>query len=222
MPSVTVRAAVALAAACAWSAACGRASAPPTAEVARRPTACSLITRDEMAALLGAPIGKIAAADDTAKTSCAYPPQDAGSWAQADVAIEWDYRGGPTFGTQMADAFGGSAVGRRVAHAVTLGDDAVYSSEGVLSIRDGAALITVTLPMRPDSEAKATAIGTKLIQRLGHATVATTSRAATAAMPNPPAALAAKPADQPSAKTGAPPSDLEEALKGLSALFGDD
>ena len=166
MPPVSARAAIALAAACA-AAACGHAPAPPKAETTRRPSACSLINRAEMSQILSAPIGKLMAEDSDAKTSCAYPPGEAGSWAQADVAIEWKYAGGRTFEKQMTDAFGGSAVGRQVAHAVSLGDDASYSREGVLSIRQGTALITITLPMRGDSEAKATAIGKTVLQRLG-------------------------------------------------------
>ncbi len=198
-----------LAAMCVWTAACGRTSAPPKAEAARRPTACSLITREEMAQILTAPIGKLAAEDAAAKTSCAYPPGEAGSWAQAEVAIEWNDRGEPAFGKQMADAFGGSAVGRQVAHHVSLGDDAVYSNEGVLTIHHGTALVTITVPLRPDSEVKATAIGKKLLERLG---------GPVAAASHPPAV---KPADRSAAK-GPVPNETEDALKGLIALFGDD
>jgi outer membrane protein OmpA-like peptidoglycan-associated protein len=214
MSPMTARALVALAAACAWSAACGRAPAPPKPEAARRPPACSLITREEMAQILTAPIGKVMPDDSAAKTSCAYPPGEAGSWAQADVAIEWEYRGGRTFEKQMTDAFGGSAVGRQVAHAVSLGDDAAYSREGVLSIRQGTALITVTVPIRQDSEVKATAIGKKLLERLGGSVAAAGKPA--------PDNRAEKPADTPSPKPAAVPNETEEALKGLMALFGDD
>ena len=208
MSSVIAPAAVILAV-CAWSAACGRAPAPPQAEPARRPVACSLITREEMAEILKAPIGKLAADDTAAKTSCAYPPGEAGSWAQAEVAIEWDDRGGPAFGKQMSEAFGGTAAGRQVAHKVKLGDEAVYSSEGVLTIHRGTALITITLPMRADSEAKATAIGTRLLERLGGSVAATATPRATPA------------ADKP-AKPAAAPNDTEDGLKGLMALFGTD
>ena len=210
MSSMTAPASVLIVAACAWSAACGRAPTPPKTEAARRPAACSLITREEMAEILKAPIGTLAADDTAAKTSCAYPPGEAGSWAQAEVLIEWNDRGGPTFGKQMSDAFGGSAVGRQVAHTVDLGDDAVYSSEGVLTIHLGTALITVTLPMRADSETRATAVGTKLLERLGGSVPATVRT----------------PPVPPANKAGATPAvaanDTEDALKGLLALFGDD
>ncbi|MEP6783270.1 MAG: OmpA family protein, partial [Acidobacteriota bacterium] len=122
-----------------------------------------------MAKLLGAPIGK-PSADETKSgvTSCIYPPGDAGSWAQAAVAIEWEHGSAASFERQLVDAFGGSAVGRKVAHHVDLGDDASYSREGVLSIRQGDALVTITLPMRTDSEEKATAIGRRIVEQLPH------------------------------------------------------
>jgi hypothetical protein len=132
----------------------------------RRAAACSLISAAEMAGILGAPIGKAIEENSAEKTSCAYPPADAGSRAQAEVEIEWNHGAAASFGQQMLDAFGGSAVGREVAHSVALGDSAVYSREGALTIRSGTALIAITLPMRPDSEAQATAIGTMLMGRL--------------------------------------------------------
>ena len=217
MPAVKTGAAIVLMAASVWTTACGRAAAPVKAEPAKRPPACSLISGAEMSQILNAPIGKQIADDSPAKTSCAYPPGEAGSWAQAEVAIEWNDRGGPTFGKQMADAFGGSAVGRRVAHHVSLGDDAVYSNEGVLSIHHGSALITVTLPMRDDSETRATAIGKKLLERLGAPVAAARPPADT-----PAEKPAVKAANGTAAKTGTSSSDLEDALSGLAALFGDE
>jgi outer membrane protein OmpA-like peptidoglycan-associated protein len=209
-----LRTLVAIALVAAWTTACGRTTAPPTAETAKRPPACSLISRAEMSQILNAPIGKPIADDSAAKTACAYPPGEAGSWAQAEVAIEWEHRGGPTFEKQMTDAFGGSAVGRQVAHQVRLGDDAAYSKEGVLSIRQGTALITVTLPMRQDSEIKATAVGRKLLERLGGALAAAATPSAKSAP--------VEAAEPPAAKSATPANDTEEALKGLMTLFGDD
>ena len=125
---------------------------PPPAQPAhtslRHVHACDLVSQADMSALLGAPIGKPVGENSDAKTSCAYPPGEAGSWAQAEIAIQWNAHGGATFGEQMTDAFGGNAVGRQVAHSVALGDHASYSQEGILSIRLGTALITITVPMR--------------------------------------------------------------------------
>jgi flagellar motor protein MotB len=224
VPPVSARAAIALAAAGAWAAACGRAPAPPKPEAARRPPACSLITRSEMSQILNAPIGTLSGTDSLSTTACAYPPGEAGSWAQAEIAIEWEYHGGPTFEKQMTDAFGGSAVGRQVAHAVSLGDAATYSREGVLSIRQGTALITITLPMREDSEARATAIGKKALERLGGSVAVAAKQPADkpAGKPAEAAALRGGAGAPSSGRPASPPNDVEDALNGLIALFGDD
>ena len=121
-----------------------------------------------MAEILGASIGKLSADEGKpGTTSCVYPPGDAGSYSQAEVTIEWEHGDAPSFERLLVNAFGGSALGRQVAHDVHLGDEASYSSEGVLSARTGQTLVTITLPMRPGSEAKALAIGRKLFDRLG-------------------------------------------------------
>ena len=158
-------------------------STPPPAESAPAPVAatttsaaplprkpaCAFIDRTEMARLLGAPIGKLSADETkTGITSCTYPPADAGSWAQAEVTIEWEHGSTPSFERQLVDAFGGSAVGRQVAHHVDLGDDASYSREGVLTIQQGDALVTITLPMRAGAEDMATAIGRRIVEQLPH------------------------------------------------------
>jgi flagellar motor protein MotB len=139
--------------------------------LARRAPACSYISRAEMAEILGASISKPSADEEKeGTTSCVYPPADAGSSSQAEVTIEWEHGDAPSFERLLASAFGGSALGRQVAHNIRLGDEASYSSEGGLSARTGKTLVTITLPMRLDSEEKALAIGRKLFERLGAAT----------------------------------------------------
>lgn len=169
----------------------------------RHVPACELVSQAEMSALLSAPVGKVIGESSDAKTSCAYPPGEAGSWAQAEIAIEWNYRGAATFEKQMTDAFGGSAVGRQVAHTVALGDAASYTREGALSIRLGSALITITVPMRADSEEHTTAIGRTVVERLGGVSVAAASRAPEKAAPS-----------------KAPKE--EDVFKGLLSMFGED
>ena len=153
----------------------------------------------------GAPIGQLSADEEKpGVTSCVYPPGEAGSYAQAEVVIEWERDGTPTFERQLVDAFGGSAVGRQVAHHVDLGDEASYSREGVLSIRRGRTLITITLPMRPGSEVQAIEIGRKTLDRLEGA--------------------AAAPATERAVRPGSPPAKSDDAsviFKDLLGLFGD-
>jgi outer membrane protein OmpA-like peptidoglycan-associated protein len=138
-----------------------------TAGTIRRAAACSYISREEMSELLAAPIGRPSPDEREGVTSCLYPPADAGSYAQAEVTIEWDHGSAPSLAQQMADTFGGSSVGRQVAHDVQLGDRASYSMEGLLTARTGKTLVTISVPMRPGSEEQAFAIGKKLFERLG-------------------------------------------------------
>ena len=143
----------------------GSASAP--ASGLRRGPACDLISRAEMSELLDGPIGKPTGESTNEKTSCTYPPEDASSYAQAEITIEWNHGQAPSLQRQMTDAFSGSAPGRQAAHRIPLGDDASYTLDGVLSVRSGQTLVTIELPMRPGAEAKAIAVGTKLFERLG-------------------------------------------------------
>ncbi|HEX6974932.1 MAG TPA: OmpA family protein [Vicinamibacterales bacterium] len=143
-----------------------RADSGPAATPRHLP-ACELISRDEMSGLAGGPIGKPSGESSERETTCTYPPADAGSYAQAEITIEWDHGPQPSLERQLAGAFSASALGRRVAHEIELGDEAAYSMEGVLSIRSGRTLITVSLPMRPGAEEHAIAIGRKLCERLG-------------------------------------------------------
>ena len=186
-----------------------------------------------MSELLDAPVGK-PSPDETEQgvTSCTYPPGDASSRAQADVAIEWEHGNEPSLAQQMADTFGGTSVGRQVAHDVPLGDRASYSMEGVLTARTGKALVTITVPMRPGSEAQALAIGRKLFERLGAPTAPPRSPPAPLSMP---AASETKPKESIAARAGSespgfpdglsvgddcagPPSDATGAASGIVPL----
>ncbi len=159
--------AAAPAAASAGSAAVAAAAGAANSAAAIPGQACSFITRAEMANLLGAAIGSLIEENSADTASCAYPPGAPDSYAQAEIEIQWRHDGSSSFEQQLSDAFGGSDPGQRVAHAVQLGDHAFYSQEGVLSIRTGETRVTITLPMRPDSEARAVAIGKALLARLG-------------------------------------------------------
>jgi outer membrane protein OmpA-like peptidoglycan-associated protein len=172
------------------------APAPSAGGTATPGSACSFITRAEMADLLGAPVGSLIEEHSEGTTSCAYPPGAPDTYAQAEIAIEWHHDGSHSFEQQLSDTFGDSDAGQSVAHPVALGDNAFYSREGVLSIHTGKTFVTITLPMRPDSEARAAAIGKTLLARLGPPTpasaspsVATASSASPSAVPQLPVGL---------------------------------
>jgi outer membrane protein OmpA-like peptidoglycan-associated protein len=131
--------------------------------------ACAFITREQMAQLLGAPIGTPIDTQGDGASSCTYPPGAPDSYSQADIEIRWSDGSAAPLEQQLARAFGDSEPGQQVAHAVKLGDSAFFSLEGVLSIKTGKTRITVTLPMRPDTEARAVAIGKALLAQIGTA-----------------------------------------------------
>ena len=141
---------------------------------------CGLLTAADMSELLGGPIGKPSGESVAGKTSCTYPPADASSYAQAEITIEWQDGPAPSFERLLADTFKGSAAGRQVAHSIELGDDAAYSIEGVLSIRSGQTLVSISLPMRPGAEERAVAVARKLFERAGVRTSSAPTRAAAA------------------------------------------
>jgi OmpA family len=136
------------------------------ANAPKRGAACSFITALEMASILGAPIGTPVDENSPGEASCSYPPGEAASYAQAEIAIEWDHGIADSLEHKLADVFGDTEAGGAVAHKVALGDRASYS-EGVLSIQTGKTQVTITLPMGQNSEAQAGAIGKKLLARMG-------------------------------------------------------
>lgn len=151
---------------------------PKSTAAAARGSACSYITRAEMAELLAAPIGPPIEENTGGTTSCAYPTGAADSYSHADIEIEWQQGGSSSLEQQLSQAFGDSEPGQKVAHPVHLGDKAFYSQEGVLSIHSGKTLVTITLAMRQDSEARALALGKMLLERMGIATPPQIDRAA--------------------------------------------
>jgi outer membrane protein OmpA-like peptidoglycan-associated protein len=164
----------------------GRASPAPAPKpgTAAHGSACSYITRAEMAELLGAPIGPLTEENDGSTTSCAYPTGAADSYSHADIEIAWHPGGSSSLEQQLSAAFGGSEPGQMVAHPVNLGDKAFYSQEGVLSIHAGKTLVTISLAMRQDSEARAVAIGKTLLERMGIPTASPIDRSASGKLPN--------------------------------------
>jgi outer membrane protein OmpA-like peptidoglycan-associated protein len=166
---------------------CGGSKTPATpaspgpvlkADTAAQGSACSYITRAEMADLLGAPIGPLIEEHAEGTTSCAYPTGAADSYSHADIEIVWHHGGSPSLEQQLSGAFGDSEPGQMVSHPVNLGDKAFYSQEGVLSIHAGKTLVTITLAMRQDSEARAVAIGKTLLERMGVPTASAIDRSA--------------------------------------------
>ncbi len=153
-------------------------AASATGGTATRRTACSIVTGPEVAQILAALIGKPTEEDADGKTSCVYPPGDAGSSEQATLEIEWDHGAASAEDARLVEALGGSEAGREIVHRVSLGDQAVYSIDGQMSIRAGNTLINIGVTPGTDSESRAIAIGRLALKRLS-----LTLDAATPALP---------------------------------------
>lgn len=141
--------------------------ARPDRTVPARPTACSLVTRDEMSAILGGDLGTPEGHEGLASTTCRYLPTSDASPISAQVTIEW--RAGEA-------AMRAARVAQRAAERVTdasvsapldgLGDEALFMVDSILMIRQGATVITIDLTLQPDARAKGSAIARKLLDRI--------------------------------------------------------
>lgn len=126
---------------------------------------CSMITKEQMEAVLGGPLTYAVPSDTPAQTVCTYT--GAGRYAQ--VTVEW--QGGETgmAGSNLAGALMNAASGGDVKSTSTiegLGDEAVMILGGVLNVRKGPALISVDLRMQSDYERKARAIAERVLAKI--------------------------------------------------------
>jgi hypothetical protein len=153
------------------AAAAASAVAPPGGPgVVSRVPACRLVARREVQQILGSPIGRPMPEEAPGTTRCIYPPAQIAPRTQAQVTIEWDSpRTGPSVAEQLADVGQGTEPGPQVAQRVALGDGAVWSLDGELAVRVGAALVTVVVTMGPESRRQTEAIARKIVDRLGGA-----------------------------------------------------
>lgn len=113
---------------------------------------CSLVTRDEMQAILGAPIQRLT----TAEAECAYLTDDT---HQATVETTW--RGGRT---AMEDAK--KYNGETMRAVPGLGDEAYFQAAGVMHVRQGDVYLIVNSRVYPNEEVAETAIVRKALARL--------------------------------------------------------
>jgi len=132
----------------------------PPADV-HGPQACSYLTEADMSTLTGVSIGKPVPSESDDRTSCTYPSADASAVQIAKIIIDWDYGGAPSVKSELTRAIRSHSA----RHAVQLGDGASYGGT-MLAIHVADARIAVKVPAGPDAEAKATAIGKLLVERM--------------------------------------------------------
>ena len=129
-------------------------------------SACTMITKAEMEAILGGPLTYAVPSDTPAQTVCTYTGSG-GRYAQ--VTVEW--RGGESgiAGSNLAGALMNAATGGDVKASNTvegIGDEAVMIIGGVLNVRKGQALISIDLRMQNDYERKARAIAEQVLTKI--------------------------------------------------------
>lgn len=148
----------------------------PESKTAKRPTVCSLISQEEMSAILGGSV--VAAPEDSSGADCTYRPASGkGVVPYAQVKIAWAGGEAAMVGTRMgAKMMGGDSkeigdaakqLGFPASESIKgVGDEAQMIIGGVMMVRKGDALITIDLRMQPEGREKAIAIAQKLLSRI--------------------------------------------------------
>jgi hypothetical protein len=129
-------------------------------------SACSMIPKEEMEAILGGALSFAVPSDNAASTTCTYTGTG-GRYAQ--VAVEWQGGESGMAGSNLAGALMNAASGGDVKASNEikgLGDEAVMIIGGVLNVRKGAALISVDLRMQKGYEQKARAIAERVLTKI--------------------------------------------------------
>lgn len=150
----------------------------PVEAVSPPRSACSFVTKEEMASILGDPILEAKPVQDTDdKTVCAYKgPEDT---TLTEVTIEW--RGGAAgmaatkgAGDIIKDGVKGGPIvpggvkgtGIDLSSSMEgLGDDAAFLTGGLMTVRKGAALITIQLILQTKERQKGRLIAEKILAR---------------------------------------------------------
>jgi hypothetical protein len=139
-----------------------------------RPTACSLISREEMSGILGGEVGPPSADDHADSSSCTYTPASGvGGVPYAEVQLSWQGGEGAMLGMRLAGGLlgGGERAsgdpgerGPRMFEDVPgLGDEAARMVGGLLTVRRGDVFFTIDLRMQEGSREKGLAIARKVL-----------------------------------------------------------
>jgi hypothetical protein len=148
----------------------GRTTATPTpAKEPVRPTACSLLSQEEMGRILGGAVATPEGKEGADTTSCRYSPAAEGAITPyAQVAIDWDAGEEAMMGSRLAAKMLGKDAGMSVSAPIEgLGDEASSMIGGVTNVRKGRTFIQITLGMQSHSKEKGIAIAKAILARVG-------------------------------------------------------
>lgn len=133
------------------------------------PAACSLLSQEEMATILGGPVAAPQGKDGADTTNCHYSPAAENAISPyAQVDIDWDAGEEAMIGTRLAAKMLGKDAGMSVSAPIEgLGDEASSMIGGVTNVRKGRTFIIITLGMQSHSKEKGIAIAKAVLSRLG-------------------------------------------------------
>lgn len=142
---------------------------PAPAKAPIRPTACALLSQEEMSAILGGAVAAPQGKEGADTTSCRYSPAAENAMSPyADVDIDWDAGEEAMAGSRIAAKVMGKDAGMSVSTPIEgLGDEASSMIGGVTAVRKGRAYIQITLGMQSHSKEKGIAIARAVLARLG-------------------------------------------------------
>jgi hypothetical protein len=148
-------------------------AADPAAALARargpvRPTACSLLSQQEMSAILGGAVAAPQGKEGPDTTSCRFSPANENAISPyAHVDIDWDAGEEAMAGSRIAAKVMGKDAGMAVAAPIEgLGDEASSMIGGVTNVRSGRTYIQITLGMQSHAKEKGIAIAKAILARL--------------------------------------------------------
>jgi hypothetical protein len=138
------------------------------AKETHRPTACSLVTQEEMSRILGGAIAAPQGKEGPDETSCRYSPAaDNAISPYAQVSIDWDAGEEAMAGSRMAAKVMGKDAGMSVSKPIEgLGDEASSMIGGITAVRKGRAYVQITLGMQPQASEKGIAIAKTILARI--------------------------------------------------------
>jgi len=139
--------------------------APASAEPAH-PTACALITREEMSRVLG---GAVAPPEPRGTLICTFRPAAKDALTPyAEITIDWTGGKIAMKGMGLAGKVMGQDAGFSVFQKIDgVGDEASMMIGGIVNVRKGAMLITIDLRMQADAKRKGSAIAKTILARVG-------------------------------------------------------
>src|SRR4051812_29346859 len=140
-------------------------------KVPARPTACAMVSQEEMSAILGGAVAAPQGKEGADTTSCHYSPANENAISPyALVDIDWDAGEEAMAASRIAARVMGKDAGMSVSQPIEgLGDEASSMIGGVTTVRKGRASIQITLGMQSHAKDKGTATARTILARIDDA-----------------------------------------------------